>query len=109
MWSVKALEGPDKGKVIARMENIVLKDVEPKVSEAGRQRVLRERRKNVHAGLVGTLQPRDLDKATQIRYYGDRITYNPYKYSSFVHAVDEQPFEGSYFAYLNAWGRVYVA
>jgi hypothetical protein len=44
-----------------------------------------------------------------IKGIGDRITYNPYKYESFVHAVDESPFEGSAWAVLNAWGRVFVA
>ncbi len=55
MWSVKALEGPDKGRVIARVDTVLLRDVTGKVSQAGRQRVLKERKKNVHAGLVGTL------------------------------------------------------
>jgi hypothetical protein len=110
IWSIKALEGPDKGKVISRREKVILSDVEGKVSEAGRQRVLRERKKNVHAGMVGTLIEDKFDThSTAIRYIGDRVTYNPYKYTSFVHTVDESPFEGSAWAYLNAWGRVYVA
>ena len=110
MWSIKALEGPDKGKVISRREKIVLADVEGKVSEAGRQRVLRERKKNVHAGMVGTLCDDDRHRTAEaIRYIGDRVTYSPYKYTGFVHTVDESPFEGSAWAYLNAWGRVYVA
>ena len=53
LFSVKALEGPDKGKVIGHTTYLWLKDVTFKVSEAGRQRVLREKRKNVHAGVVG--------------------------------------------------------
>ena len=108
MWSVKALEGPSKGRVIHRLQSVVLSDVEGKVSEAGRQRVLRERKKNVHAGMVGYLTEGELYK-DHIRSIGDRITYNPYKYESFVHTVDESRFEGAAWAYLNAWGRVYVA
>lgn len=54
-WSIKALEGADKGHVIAHAKNWCLGGVRFKVSEAGRQRVLREQRKNVHAGVVGTL------------------------------------------------------
>lgn len=56
LWSVKALEGAQKGRVIARLGHLGLEDCEFKVSEAGRQRVLREGRKNVHAGIVGTLE-----------------------------------------------------
>lgn len=55
-WSIKALEGPRKGRVIGHADYIDLADVQWKVSEAGRQRVLRERKKNVHAGAVGTLE-----------------------------------------------------
>lgn len=112
MWSVKALEGPDKGKVISHRQKVVLSNVEGKVSQAGRNRVLRERKKNVHAGMVGTLMdetPSTNVTATQIRYVGDRVTYNPYRNMDFVHAVDDTRFEGAAWAYLNAWGRVYVA
>ena len=110
MWSVKALEGPDKGRVIARVEQVLLRDAAGKVSQAGRQRVLRERKKNVHAGLVGELMPSPATcMVREIQGIGDRITYNPYKYESFVHAVDESGFEGSAWALLNPWGRVYVA
>jgi hypothetical protein len=52
-FSIKALEGPRKGRVIAHRHFVDLTDVTFKVSEAGRQRVLRTGHKNVHAGLVG--------------------------------------------------------
>jgi len=52
-FSVKALEGMYKGRVIAHRDSLHLQDAEFKVSEKGRQRVIRERRKNVHAGVVG--------------------------------------------------------
>lgn len=54
-WSVKALSGPHKGRVIAHADGVMIQGADCKVSEAGRQRVLRERRKNVHAGIVGRL------------------------------------------------------
>lgn len=65
--------------VVAHVDNIELKNVQFKVSEAGRQRVLREKRKNVHAflegfpfcGLANGFRPR-------------KITYNPYKSDSFT-------------------------
>jgi len=109
MWSVKALEGPDKGRVIDRVRKLTLADVSGKVSEAGRQRVLREGRKNVHAGLVGDLIGFDDDLATSVEWIGDTINYNPRKYDSFVHTVDESKFEGSAYALLTSDRKVFVA
>ena len=93
--SVKALEGPMKGRVIRHVNSIVLSCATFKVSEAGRQRVLRERRKNVHAGVVG--------HHTDVpMHWGDPIKYNPYKYSSFVHAVNETPVHAARMAEISA-------
>ena len=100
VYSVKALDGDNKGRVIARSSHVMLGDVRPKVSQAGRRKVLREGRKNVHAGLVGTLihlenQP----------FHGQKITYNPYKYESFVlSAFDQFAYYGSELAYLSESG-----
>ena len=52
-FSVKALEGAKKGRVVAHVNDAIVYNPTFKVSEAGRQRVLRERKKNVHAGVVG--------------------------------------------------------
>jgi hypothetical protein len=95
VWSIKALEGENKGRVVAHRRDVVLERPTPKVSDAGRQRVLRERRKNVHAGLVGEWTDRNLLMAE-----GDEITYNPYKYTSFVYKDDEQPFVGASLALM---------
>lgn len=92
MWSVKALEGPDKGRVISRSKYVVLRGVTPKVSEAGRQRVLREGRKNVHAGLVGELVQ---GEAVDLPSVASKVTYNPRKHTTFVYEYDESPFLGS--------------
>ena len=91
-FSIKALEGPNKGRVVAHRDAVLLFDATFKVSEAGRQRVLRERKKNVHAGVVGQWFD-DVDSVTHDRVmrYGSAITYNPYKYDSFVHYYGEHP------------------
>lgn len=88
LWSVKALEGENKGRVIAHREFVLLANAEPKVSEAGRQRVLKEKRKNVHAGIVGEWKAEH-----KVEFYfnffdleSSHITYNPYKYDTFVYA-----------------------
>ncbi len=68
------------GHVVAHVDSIVLKNVEFRVSQAGRERVLRERRKNVHAFIVGQVSMDEaLDKGT-------RISYNPYVAPSFMEA-----------------------
>ncbi len=86
-FSVKALEGSSKGRVIAHADAVYMEDCVFKVSEAGRRRVLRDKRKNVHAGVVGVVRyfPRwDAEKSDPSNYVG--VKYNPYKYRSFVKA-----------------------
>lgn len=94
-FSIKALSGEQKGKVIAHADAVVLDNVTFKVSESGRQRVLRERRKNVHAGVVGTLVVYSIlaENISLPKYKlpSTRVTYDPYKYSSFVYKDTEQP------------------
>lgn len=107
MWSIKALEGERKNRVIGHAIGAYLTDVTPKVSEAGRQRVLKEKAKNVHAGLVGNLVAvTDDSELTELHgYFGDfidtdsqakEVTYNPYKYNSFV--AKDHPEEKMIFA-----------
>lgn len=113
LWSVKALEGPHKGRVVTRQTEVLLEDAVGKVSEAGRQRVLREKKKNVHAGIVGQLIVSGERLGDVIAHkvweIGDLVTYNPYKYETFVHTVDGSKFEGSHYALLTSDRRVYVA
>ena len=110
LWSVKALEGPMKGRVIAHKRLITLAGAVPKVSEAGRQRVLRERRKNVHAGLVGRWDPLDRDFSVPYvstkSFMVNEIVYNPYKYTTFVfkHNTSVQ-YRGSDWVVLDAEDR----
>lgn len=81
-----------KGKVVLHVNSFELFEVEYKVSEAGRQRVLREKKKNVHAYICGRLvdyvlseQAPDLE--TFLKNEGPlRIGYNPYANESFVAA-----------------------
>lgn len=92
-FSIKALEGPNKGRVVAHRDDVLLFDGTFKVSEAGRQRVLRERKKNVHAGVVGQWDETGTDLITidRVTTIGRPVTYNPYKYSSFVYLYGEHP------------------
>lgn len=77
-----------RGKVIAHKNEVIIHYPEFKVSEAGRQRVLKERRKNVHAFIVGLYSDYPISPAHD---EGHLITYNPYKYETFVFANTEEP------------------
>jgi hypothetical protein len=65
-------------KVIGYNNRMVLTDVEFKVSESSRQRVLNTGRKNVHSMVVGTISN---EEPTTL---STKITYNPIKYRYFV-------------------------
>jgi hypothetical protein len=96
LWSIKALEGGNKNKVIAHAMYVQLSDVTPKVSQASRQRVIRDGCKNVHAGLVGNLEFYNDDHAIDEEIINRKqITYNPYLYESFVHVEDSSFFHHS--------------
>tara|TARA_S200002703_G_C3749674_1_gene230631 strand:+ start:110 stop:523 length:414 start_codon:yes stop_codon:yes gene_type:complete len=97
-WSLKALNGGHKGLVVMHADAIVLNDGSFRVSEVGRQRVLRERRKNVHAGAVGNvvsvLNPSfryvlddDVINRNEVNTSEELLEayYNPYKTSTFVY------------------------
>jgi hypothetical protein len=76
------------GLVVLHSESIVLTEATFRVSEAGRQRVLREQKKNVHAKVFGHFEG---------TYEGDipegfrEATYNPYKFDSFVDRETLEP------------------
>ncbi len=53
-FSVRALTGENKGKVIDHVQEITLKDVKFAVQPAGRKRVLKEKQKHVNAFIRGT-------------------------------------------------------
>ena len=71
------------GIVIAHKDSLVLRNAVFKVSEAGRQRVLKEKRKNVHAYVIG-----EMEEYFEPQGEVNDVTYNPYVYSSFVDKKD---------------------
>jgi len=90
-WSVKSIAS---GKVILHCDYVMLKNCIFYVSESGRQRVIKEQAKNVHAGVRGTL-------VDYVAYHSNEpinpvlhgkkipITYNPYMYTKFI---QKEPF-----------------
>lgn len=76
------------GRVVAHLPEVALKNVKFKVSEAGRQRVLREQRKNVHAFVEGEFEHKQTGEHKTLP---QGVSYNPYKHSSFVRTHDKSP------------------
>jgi hypothetical protein len=87
----------EAGGKVQHAEAIVLDGVQFAVQPAGRDKVRREKRKVVHAFVRGVpvrVYGPEFDKKdfTSVEDSGmRRITYNPYKYDSFVYADTEEP------------------
>lgn len=93
-WSLKALESLEpgasdlfhpavKGRVTGHADTVLATLAHTKISEAGRLRVIREQRKNVHAGIVGQsviAEPRNKIITTDTT---PSMSYNPYKRPDF--------------------------
>lgn len=85
-WSVMAMEGPKKGRVIHHMQQLDLEDCIFKVSQAGNARVRREKRKNVHAKIIGRLVGEVLpwsNTLTTPSGYAVDVVYDPYRMTEF--------------------------
>ena len=84
-WSVK-----QDGLVKMHTHDLSLFDCSFRVNAKGREKVLEERRKNVHAGISGYI---DLDwNEENVSREGQKTQlamYNPYKYKSFVRVDDD--------------------
>lgn len=88
------------GLVIGHTREITLLDATFEVHEAGRQRVLRERRKNVHAWVKGMMVSTKPQPESSL---DTRVTYNPYKMANFQDA-DGDPVVNARLVHLNKHG-----
>jgi hypothetical protein len=87
--SLVPLQGYGKGRV-QHAEQLVLKDVRFAVQPKGRERVLQEQRKNVHAFVRGQIVSINQPPQTSVSSWTP-ISYNPYKYATFVNANSFEP------------------
>ena len=72
-----------KGLVIGHTNSLTLTNCEFKVSQAGRNRVLKDKSKNIHAYIKGNVAV----FSTNIPWNNKvRVLYNPYKHKSFVYS-----------------------
>lgn len=95
VWSIKDCK---TNRVIDRAHEVYFEDVELKVSQAGRERVVKEQRKNVHAGVKGI---RIFAVKNNIQWL--KASYNPYKNQSFI-LENGQPIQFAKFAKLTEQG-----
>ena len=72
-----------KRKVVAHALDMKLCNVLTLVSQKGRERVIKEKRKNVHAYLDGILYPFTASDAFSWTHKRMSVTYNPYKDENF--------------------------
>ena len=90
------------GRVMIHTDEVHIENPEFVVHQAGRNRVLSEGRKNVHAFVRG-----------DATYFGDTnrptldtLTYNPYKYASFVDRQTEEPVYKASRAWLSVTDKI---
>jgi len=90
------------GRVIGHTDEVHISNPTFVVRKAGRERVLRERKKNVHAFVRGDVTLfSDTNRPTL-----DTLTYNPYKYASFVDKQTEEPVYKASRAWLTVTDKI---
>jgi len=99
-WSVKEKAS---GLVVAIAPHALLSNVKLHVGEGGRQRVIREKRKYVHAWFEG-----DWEEMPPEDVVWQQVRYNPYLLDSFVVASSGRPVRHAAWARLGAGGAFAV-
>ena len=97
------------------MDHAWIENAQYVVSEKGRQRVLKERRKNVHAFVRGTLLSYhkallypELEIGSRYEKALDVVSYNPFKGPKFTWKNNGKPVDSSRFAWLNSDRKVFA-
>lgn len=99
------------GKVIMHADLVKLKDVEFRVRQGGKEKVRGEKRKNVHAFVIGNLM--DYCEFPCENYSAPHdgliVTYNPYLNDSFVlKDTDEPIYSAEEVEMVNSKNKIYV-
>lgn len=97
-FSIVATTGQFKGKVVAHADCLTLTNVTFKISQASRDRALREKTRNVHAFSIGTIESFADDCHDNTL---EVITYRPFERDCFYRISDNQPIECCSKLYLN--------
>lgn len=82
-----------KDRLISHSDYVKLSDVEFRVRQGGRERVLKDKKKNVHSFVIGTLLDYCKYPCENLPSEPNNniVTYNPYKYNSYVMKDTEEP------------------
>jgi hypothetical protein len=102
-WSVRDL---GVGKVVAHPLAVLVSDADFVVRKSGRERVLREQRKNVHAFVRGTIIDMyifDEPDLSEMR----SATYNPYQNKTFVDTITGNSVSDSSLVYMHVLHGLY--
>ena len=98
---VYSVQDYETGKVIDHMPALSMIDVSFHVRNGGKERVRKEGRKNVHAFMVGYVS---MTRGTALVTRGaKKVTYNPYKYDSFVTVEEENPVTDAHIVTAGSW------
>ena len=94
-WSIR-----QDGLVKAHTQYLYMWDCLFQVNQKGRERVVKEKQKNVHAGIIGYI-------SREVTVACTPITYNPYKYKTFVNGLSQEPVYHCDQVVLaeNVWGK----
>lgn len=76
-----------EGRVVAHGADFTLRDCSFQVQEAGRQRVLRTKQKNVHAFVKGFIEYSEL--YNRVKQAKPNLRYNPYESDGFMYGRDK--------------------
>jgi hypothetical protein len=77
------------GRVILHADKVHIRDPKFVVRKSGRERVLREGKKNVHAFVRGEITHFDDFDPDYLGY--TLVSYNPYRFDTFVNVCDTSP------------------
>jgi hypothetical protein len=98
--SVRSRESEDYGRVVAHKQKVHVSDAEFVVQPSGREKCRESGVKNVHAFVRGEWT--ESEKVV----YGERVTYNPFEYDTFVHKESEEPVESADLVMVTAAGNI---
>jgi len=79
LWSITAMDGERRGRVVAHYDGFALTGCRLIVSQAGRNRVLAQRCRLVHAWVEGLAAPFSYPPTGAVGF-----TYNPYRAATFT-------------------------
>ncbi len=119
-WSIRSVES---GLIVAHAQSVVLDNATFKVSEVGRNRVLKEKRKNVHAVVQGSLwawngesfkgrrlgrqRPPEFFQSLEVDRFLEEVSYNPYRFPYFFDVKTLDPVDKTVYAYFTANKKLY--